>query len=68
MTIRPLVILPDPRLKLPFYLQEGRPVVWYSSNAPMVDSLKRNDHKIQIEDFARRTDNFFKTRENVKVQ
>jgi hypothetical protein len=58
----------DPRLRLPFYLQEGRPVVWYSSNAPMVDTLKRNDHKIQIEDFARRTDNFFKTRENVKVQ
>lgn len=58
----------DPRLKMPFYLQEGRAVVWYSPNMPMVDALKRNDHKIQIEDFARRTDNFYKTRESVKVQ
>lgn len=58
----------DARLSFPFYLQEGRPVVWYSRSAPMVDKLKRNDHKILIDDFARRTDNFFQTREKVKVQ
>jgi len=58
----------DPRLRMPFYLQEGRAVVWYSPNAPMVDVLKRNDLKIAIDDFARRTDNFYQTREKVKTR
>lgn len=58
----------DTRLSQAFFLIDGRPAVWYAPGIPMVDQLKRNDHIIQIDDFARRTDNFFQTRERVTVR
>ncbi len=58
----------DKRLRNPFYLREGRPVVWYSPSMPMLDTMKQTDLRIQIEEFSRRTDNLYGTRENVKVQ
>ena len=58
----------DPRLRYPFYLQDGRPVTWYSSNMAISDQQRSNDFKYLIEDFIRRTNNFYGTREKVDAK
>lgn len=57
----------DKRLALPLYLIDGQPVTWYSPTNPLVDVTKANDFKIGLDDFSRRTGNFYETKEKVNL-
>lgn len=53
----------SPRLKLPFYLQDGQPVYWLESGVPpMVDRQTIEDLRIRWDNFVQRTGNFYGTR------
>lgn len=56
----------DRRFAHPFYLVEGKGVVWESSLSTVVDQIGLDDHQISIEEFTRRTGNFFHKQEKVK--
>jgi hypothetical protein len=58
----------DRRLTFPYYLQDGQVVNWYSPANAMVDVNRYNDLKINLDDFSRRTGDFFSTKEKVKFQ
>jgi hypothetical protein len=51
-------------------LQNGTPVSWYvpGGRNALNDLQKRADFKFQFDDFIRRTNNFYETREKVKFQ
>ena len=58
----------DPRLQLPLYLQNGQEVTWYTPGNALVDVQKKNDLRILIDDFARRSGDFFETRKRFNLQ
>jgi hypothetical protein len=58
----------DPRLALTTWLQDGNEVKWYTGGAKLVDEQKRNDLRILIDDFRRRTNNFYQTSDKVHFQ
>jgi hypothetical protein len=55
----------DSRLSLPFYLEGGQPVTWHTGSNLLVDVTKANDFKINLDDFSRRTGDFFETKAKV---
>ncbi len=57
-----------PRLALPVYLQQKMPVTWFSRFSQTVDEQKRKDQLILLNDFIRRTGNFYDTQEIVKTK
>lgn len=49
------------RLTLPLFIADGRK--WYLRPTILVDELKARDQKVMLEDFIRRSDNFYGTKE-----
>lgn len=53
------------RLSLPIFIADGRK--WHRRPTVLVDELKARDQKVMLEDFIRRSDNFYGTKETVKI-
>jgi hypothetical protein len=49
------------RLALPIYRADGQPVIWYTGNRTLVDERMLRGQLIMIDDFIRRTSNFYDT-------
>jgi hypothetical protein len=49
------------RLALPIYRADGQPVIWYTGNRALVDERILRGQSIMIDDFIRRTGNFYDT-------
>lgn len=58
----------DRRLAYPLYLQDGQPVTWFTGSNALVDETKTSDFKINLDDFIRRSGNFYDTKEKVKFE
>lgn len=58
----------DPRLNRPLGLANKAPYFWYNGRNELVDKDQRENLRILLNDFTRRTDNFYETREKVRLQ